>query len=173
MPTCCVRSTTFPTCRRIRFLTSHPTYLSDRILDTVRDLPKVCEQIEVPAQAGNNDVLRNMRRGYTQEEYRDLIGHIRAKLPDCSIHTDIIVGFCGETDSQFRDTEALLRDLQPEKAHLARYSPRPGTVSDRRMEDDVPDSVKRERHARLDSLMRDICLRKNRRQLGGFGGIAD
>lgn len=151
---------------RIRFLTSHPTYLSDRILDAVRDLPKVCEQIEVPAQAGNNDVLRNMRRGYTQEEYRNLIGHIRTKLPDCSIHTDIIVGFCGETDGQFRDTEALLLDLEPDKAHLARYSPRPGTVSDRRMEDDVPDAVKRDRHARLDALMRDVCLRKNRRQLG-------
>ena len=151
---------------RIRFLTSHPTYLSDRILDAVRDLPKVCEQIEVPAQAGNNDVLRNMRRGYTQEEYRDLIGHVRSKLPDCSIHTDIIVGFCGETDGQFQDTEALLRDLEPDKAHLARYSPRPGTVSARRMEDDVPDAVKRDRHARLDALMRDVCLRKNRRQLG-------
>ena len=151
---------------RIRFLTSHPTYLSDRILNAVRDLPKVCEQIEVPAQAGNNDVLQRMRRGYTQEEYRDLVGHIRHKLPQCSIHTDIIVGFCGETDSQFQDTEALLRDLEPEKAHLARYSPRPGTVSQRKMADDVPDQVKRRRHARLDALMRDICLAKNRQQLG-------
>ncbi len=151
---------------RIRFLTSHPLYLSDRILHAVRDLPKVCEHIEVPAQAGNDEVLARMRRGYTNREYRDLVAHIRETLPTGSIHTDIIVGFCGETDEQFADTYTLLQDLKLDKAHLARYSPRPGTVSARRLEDDVPDDKKRERHRRLEALMHDICLEHNQRLRG-------
>ena len=151
---------------RIRFLTSHPNYLSDRILHAVRDLPKVCEHIEVPVQAGNDEVLAHMRRGYTNQEYRALVRHIRAELPECSINTDIIVGFCGETDEQFEDTFSLLADLKLDKAHLARYSPRPGTVSARRMSDDVPDAVKRARHRRLEALMHDVCLEHNQRALG-------
>ena len=86
---------------RIRFLTSHPNYMSDRILEAVRDLPKVCEQIEVPVQAGDDEVLARMKRGYTQADYRGLIDHIRATIPDVAINTDIIVGFCGESAAQF------------------------------------------------------------------------
>ncbi len=151
---------------RIRFLTSHPLYMSDRILYAVRDLPKVCEHIEIPVQAGNNEVLGRMRRGYTNEEYRSLVDHIRTVIPACSINTDIIVGFCGETDDQFEDTFELLRDLRLDKAHIARYSPRPGTFSDRRMEDDVTDFQKRERHQRLEALMHDVCLEHNQSLLG-------
>ncbi len=156
---------------RIRFLTSHPLYMSDRILRAVRDLPKVCEYIEVPVQAGNDKVLERMRRGYTNREYRDLIAHIRTVIPDCSINTDIIVGFCGETDEQFEDTFTLLQDLKLDKAHLARYSPRPGTVSERRMPDDVPEAKKRERHRRLETLMQEICLEHNQRLLGSVQEI--
>lgn len=151
---------------RIRFLTSHPSYLSDRILHAVRDLPKVCEHIEVPVQAGNDEVLTSMRRGYTSQDYRGLIAHIRNEIPGCSINTDIIVGFCGETDEQFEDTVTLLRDLKLDKAHLARYSPRPGTVSARRMVDDVPAATKKARHRKLENLMQDICQEHNRK-LGG------
>lgn len=151
---------------RIRFLTSHPSYISDRILKAVRDLPKVCEHLEVPVQAGNDEVLARMRRGYTSSEYRSLIDRIRSTIPDCGINTDVIVGFCGETDSQFEDTYDLLSQLQLDKAHLARYSPRPGTVSDRRMQDDVPEEVKKERHRLLESLMEGVCTGLNRRLQG-------
>lgn len=156
---------------RIRFLTSHPLYMSDRILHAVRDLPKVCEHIEVPVQAGNDEVLARMRRGYTSREYRELIAHIRDEIPECSINTDIIVGFSGETNAQFEDTYTLLQDLKLDKAHLARYSPRPGTVSARRMEDDVPDGTKRVRHQRLEALMHDICLERNQQLRGGVQEI--
>ena len=87
---------------RIRFLTSHPNWMNDKLLDTVAELPKVCEHIEVPVQAGDDEVLRNMKRGYTADDYRRLIEKIRAKLPGTSIATDIIVGFPGETEAQFQ-----------------------------------------------------------------------
>ncbi len=118
---------------RIRFLTSHPSYMSDRILHAMRDLPKVCEHVEVPIQAGDDDVLEAMRRGYTADDYRRLVRHIREILPTAAVHTDIIVGFPGESDAQFQRTVDVLAELRLDKAHLARYSPRPGTVSARRM----------------------------------------
>ncbi|HNS40278.1 MAG TPA: MiaB/RimO family radical SAM methylthiotransferase, partial [Promineifilum sp.] len=114
---------------RIRFLTSHPLYMTDRILQAVADLPKVMPQIEVPIQAGNNEVLAAMKRGYTREEYRSLIHRVRRIIPNAAIHCDIIVGFPGETVEQFQDTYDILAELQLDKVHLARYSPRPGTVS--------------------------------------------
>ena len=118
---------------RIRFLTSHPNYMTDRILETVRDLPKVCEHIEVPVQAGNDEVLASMKRGYTAADYRSLVGRIREMIPNVAINTDIIVGFCGESDAQFEETYQLLADLQLDKTHLARYSPRPGSDPPRTM----------------------------------------
>ena len=151
---------------RIRFLTSHPNYMSDRILEAVRDLPKVCEQIEVPVQAGDDEVLARMKRGYTQADYRGLIDHIRATIPDVAINTDIIVGFCGESAAQFDETHQLLADLKLDKAHLARYSPRPGTVSERRMADDVPEAEKVRRHKALEQLQEQVCGEINARLLG-------
>lgn len=141
---------------RIRFLTSHPSYMSDRLLHAVRDLPKVCEHIEVPIQAGDDQVLGNMRRGYTADDYRRLVEHIRATIPGASIHTDVIVGFPGETDEQFQRTFDVLAELKLDKAHLARYSPRPGTVSARRMTNDVPEQVKVQRHRALEELQAQV-----------------
>lgn len=151
---------------RIRFLTSHPNYMTDRILQAVARLPKVCEQIEVPAQAGDDEVLANMKRGYTVGQYRDLINHIRATIPNTAIHTDIIVGFPGESAEQFERTRALLREIKIDKAHLAMYSPRPGTVSERRMADDVPAEEKKRRWDALDAVQRDVVGEINRRNLG-------
>ncbi len=151
---------------RIRFLTSHPNYMSDRILEAVRDLPKVCEHIEVPIQAGNDEVLARMKRGYTQAQYRSLVDHIRATMPRAAINTDIIVGFCGESPAQFDDTYQVLADLKLDKAHLARYSPRPGTVSERRMADDVPEEEKVRRHKALEQLQEQVCTEINARLLG-------
>ncbi len=151
---------------RIRFLTSHPNWMTDKLLDTVAELPRVMPHIEVPVQAGNDDVLENMKRGYTADEYRRLIHRIRERIPDVAIHTDIIVGFPGETEAQFMDTYNLLAELKLDKAHLARYSPRPNTVSDRRMEDDVPDEEKRRRHKMLEDLQAQVMAEINARFLG-------
>ena len=151
---------------RIRFLTSHPNYMTDRVLHAVRDLPKVCEHIEVPIQAGDDDVLAQMRRGYTNADYRALVAHIRDTIPNVAIHTDIIVGFCGESNDQFEKTYEVMHDLKLDKAHLARYSPRPGTVSARRMEDDVPETEKASRFQRLEALQEQVCNEINQRALG-------
>jgi tRNA-2-methylthio-N6-dimethylallyladenosine synthase len=151
---------------RIRFLTSHPNYMTDKILYAVRDLPKVMPQIEVPIQAGDDKVLEDMKRGYTAQQYRELIGRIRYIIPDAAIHTDIIVGFPGETEAQFQKTYDILAELRLDKIHLARYSPRPGTVSDRRMADDIPEEEKRRRYELIDDLHREISQDKMRHWLG-------
>jgi tRNA-2-methylthio-N6-dimethylallyladenosine synthase len=151
---------------RIRFLTSHPNYMTDRILEAVAELPKVCEHIEVPVQAGDDAVLENMRRGYSAEDYRRLVAHIREIMPDASIATDIIVGFPGETAEQFQRTYDLLAELKLDVAHIAKYSPRPGTVSARRMEDDVPADEKERRRKVLDELQGEVVGEINRRYLG-------
>jgi len=150
---------------RIRFLTSHPSYMSDALLQAVARLPKVMPHIEVPIQSGDDEVLARMKRGYTVGTYRRLVARIRAAIPDVAIHTDIIVGFPGETDEHFQHTYDVLEDLRLEKAHLARYSPRPGTVSARRMADDVPDAEKRRRHQALEAQHERISAELNRRWL--------
>lgn len=152
--------------QRIRFLTSHPNYMTDKILYAVRDLPKVMPQIEVPIQAGNDEVLANMKREYTRDQYRDLVYKIRDIIPDAAVHCDIIVGFPGETDAQFMDTYNILAELKLDKVHLARYSPRPGTVSARRLADDVPDEEKRRRFHLLEALHKQVSQDINRRYLG-------
>jgi tRNA-2-methylthio-N6-dimethylallyladenosine synthase len=151
---------------RIRFLTSHPLYMNDRILSAVSTLPKVCEQIEVPVQAGSNVILNRMRRGYSRDEYRELVKHIRDRIPGTAVHTDVIVGFPGETDEQFQETYDLLEELRLDKAHLAVYSPRPGTVSTRRMPDDVQPEVKKRRWEALDRLQARIVGEINRQLVG-------
>ena len=151
---------------RIRFLTSHPNYFGVDIMRAVAELPKVMPHFEVPIQAGDDDVLENMKRGYTHADYRKLIAQIRSEVPNCSIATDIIVGFPGETEEQFEHTYDLLADLKMDVAHLARYSPRKGTVSARRMPDDVPDKIKRERFHKLESLQKTIATKINARYLG-------
>ncbi len=142
--------------QRIRFLTSHPNYMTDELLQVVAEYPKVMPHIEVPIQAGNDQVLENMHRGYTNQQYRELVARIRAHIPGVSIATDIIVGFPGETEQQFQDTYDLLADLKLDVAHLARYSPRTGTVSARRMPDDVTDEEKWRRFRLLEDLQESI-----------------
>ncbi len=151
---------------RIRFLTSHPNYFTEELMDAIAELPKVMPHIEVPIQAGDDEVLMNMKRGYTQQEYRDLIEKIRNKIPDCSIATDIIVGFPGETEGQFMETHRVLSDLRLDVAHLARYSPREGTVATRRMVDDVPEEEKMRRLHLLDDLQEQIVAEINKKYLG-------
>jgi tRNA-2-methylthio-N6-dimethylallyladenosine synthase len=151
---------------RIRFLTSHPNWMSDELLETAAALPKVCEHIEVPVQAGDDEVLARMKRGYTAEAYRRLAGRIREYLPQASIATDVIVGFPGETEAQFQRTADLLADLRLDTVHLARYSPRPETFSARNFPDDVPPEKKLRRFRALEDLQEGIAAEKNTALLG-------
>ncbi len=151
---------------RIRFLTSHPNYFSDELLEAVAELPKVMPHIEIPIQAGDDEVLKNMRRGYTQADYRRIIEKMRKYLPDGSIATDIIVGFPGESEEQFMQTYRLLEELRLDVAHLARYSPRPGTVSERRFQDDIPTGEKMRRFRLLEDLQEKIVSEINAGYLG-------
>jgi tRNA-2-methylthio-N6-dimethylallyladenosine synthase len=152
--------------QRIRFLTSHPNWMNDQLLDAVADLPKVCEHLEVPVQAGDDQVLARMRRGYSSDQYRELVGRIRWRLPEASIATDIIVGFPGETREQFQRTYEMLRELRLDVAHLARYSPRPNTVATRSMADDVPPEEKMRRFRALEELQAEIAGEINSQYLG-------
>lgn len=151
---------------RIRFLTSHPSYFDEDLMEAVAELPKVMPHIEVPIQAGDDTVLENMKRGYTQDDYRRLVEKIRKVIPDCSIATDIIVGFPGETEEQFAQTHNILAELRLDVAHLARYSSREGTVATRRMLDDVPEEEKMRRFRALEDLQEQIVGEINARYLG-------
>jgi tRNA-2-methylthio-N6-dimethylallyladenosine synthase len=151
---------------RIRFLTSHPNYFGEDIMQAVAELPKVMPHIEIPVQAGDDEVLKNMRRGYTQADYRKIVQNIRARIPGGSIATDIIVGFPGESEIQFMQTYQLLEDLRLDVAHLARYSPRPGTVAERRFPDNVPEEEKMRRYRMLEELQEKIAGEINSRYLG-------
>jgi tRNA-2-methylthio-N6-dimethylallyladenosine synthase len=151
---------------RIRFLTSHPNWMTNKLLETVAELPRVMPHIEVPVQAGDDHVLETMKRGYTVEQYRRLVEKIRATIPDVAIHTDIIVGFSGETEAQFQHTVDLLADLKLDKVHLARYSARPNTVSARRMPDDVSDEEKHRRLNVIEDMQTAILAEINGRALG-------
>jgi tRNA-2-methylthio-N6-dimethylallyladenosine synthase len=151
---------------RIRFLTSHPNYFDDDLIQAIAELPRVMPHIELPIQAGDDEVLVNMKRGYTQQQYRDLVAKIREWLPDGSIATDIIVGFPGETEEQFMETYRVLSDLKLDVAHLARYSVREGTVATRRMEDNVSEEEKMRRFRMLEDLQEEIVAGINKKYLG-------
>ena len=151
---------------RIRFLTSHPNYMSTRIIESVAELPKVCEHINLPVQAGDNEVLARMRRNYTRADYISLVEKIRDTVPGASLSTDIIVGFPGETDDQFRRTLDLVEQLRMDKVHCAAYSTRPGTIADRSMDDDVPHAEKVHRRRQVDELQESIITEIN----GGLVG---
>ncbi len=151
---------------RIRFLTSHPNWMTDELLDAVAELPKVMPHIEVPVQAGDDQVLANMHRGYTADDYRRLVERIRRRIPNVSVATDIIVGFPGESAAQFERTYDLLAELKLDVAHLARYSTRPGTVAERRLGDDVSEEEKWRRFRRLEEQQEQIAGEINARYVG-------
>ena len=137
---------------RVRFLTSHPNDMSDHIIDSVAELDKVCEHINLPFQAGDDEVLAKMRRGYSNQDYRHLIQKIRDRIPNVSLSTDVIVGFSGETDTQFERTLEMIRDIRFDKVHAAAYSTRPETIAARTMADDVPYEQKKARLKAIEDL---------------------
>jgi tRNA-2-methylthio-N6-dimethylallyladenosine synthase len=146
---------------RIRFLTNHPKDMSRRLIQTVAHLDKVCKNITLPAQAGSNEVLKAMRRGYTIEDYKRLVNEIRNTIPDVGLVSDIIVGFPSETEAQFQETVNLLNELRFDTVHLAAYSPRPGTIAAREMTDDVSAEDKKRRLTIMESLQEKVITEIN------------
>ena len=155
-----------PGLRRLRFLTSHPRNAVPALFDAMRDLPTVCEQLHLPVQAGDDQLLRRMRRLYTVDEYRDKIrAAVDAVGSRLALSTDIIVGFCGESEAEFAGTESLMRELRFDTVHLAAYSVRPGTAAARRA-DDVPREEKRARLNHLLAVQREIAAARNGAYVG-------
>ena len=154
-----------PAIERLRFVTSHPWDLSDRLIAAMADCPSVCEHLHLPVQSGDDAVLRRMGRQYTIEHYLERLARIREAIPGIAISTDIIVGFCGETDAQFRSTLRLLEAVRYDQVFAAAYSERPGTPATH-LADDVPADVKRARLNELLALQEEIGFDRNRAWLG-------
>lgn len=141
-----------PGIERIRFATSHPRYFTERLIRACAELPKVCEHFHIPFQSGDNDVLKAMARGYTQEKYRRIIDTVRRYMPDAAISADAIVGFPGETEEQFQNTLRLVEDIAFDQLNTAAYSPRPGTPA-ALWDNQLPDQVKADRLQQLNRLV--------------------
>jgi tRNA-2-methylthio-N6-dimethylallyladenosine synthase len=151
---------------RIRFLTSYPRDMTERIIRAVGEMPKVCEHFNIPVQAGDNETLARMRRGYTIEDYMECVGRIRRYVANASLSTDVIVGFCGETEREFMATMSVLESVRFDKVHVAAYSPRPGTIAWRHIEDDVPQEEKMRRLHAVEELQERISRENNEALLG-------
>ena len=156
---------------RIRFLTSHPIDMDIRIINSIASLPKVCESINLPFQSGSNNILQTMRRGYSREEYIELINIIRDKIPNVAMSADVIVGFCGESESDFEDTIDLIEEIKFDKLHTAIYSERPGTIAQRKMKDDVKMSDKQRRYKTLNDIQEKIQGEINSKLLGQISEV--
>ncbi|MFH1382857.1 MAG: tRNA (N6-isopentenyl adenosine(37)-C2)-methylthiotransferase MiaB [Chloroflexota bacterium] len=141
---------------RLRFLTNHPKDMSPKLIAAVASLDKVCEHITLPVQAGSNEILRVMRRGYTVEHFRQLVAAIRNKIPEVALSTDVIVGFPSESEEQFQQTVNLLAELKFDTVHVAAYSPRAGTIAAREHEDNVPAIEKKRRLTLIEQLQEGI-----------------
>ena len=150
---------------RIRFMTSYPRHMTDSMIERMAQLPKVCEHLNIPVQAGDDELLRRMKRGYTLDEYRHKIERVRELWPGISLSTDVIVGFCGETEEEFQHTLDLLEEIRFDVVHVAAYSPRPGTVA-ARWEDDIPLPEKKRRLHAVEGMQASIALAINQQYLG-------
>ena len=151
---------------RIRYSTSHPKDCSDELLHVHREQHNVCNYIHLPVQHGNTEVLSRMRRTYTREEYLSLVERARALCPDVALSTDIIAGFCGETEEQHRDTLSLMEQVRYDYAYMFKYSERPDTYADRKYEDDVPEDVKQRRLEDIIALQQQVSKERNRQEIG-------
>ena len=151
---------------RVRFSTSHPKDMTDDVLEVIASNHNVCNYIHLPVQSGNTAVLFRMNRGYTREWYLERIEAIHRIIPDCAISTDIITGFCGETDAEHRDTVSLMEKVQFDYAYMFKYSERPKTLAERKFEDDVPEEIKGKRLTEIIELQTAHSLAANERQVG-------
>jgi tRNA-2-methylthio-N6-dimethylallyladenosine synthase len=151
---------------RIRFLTSYPGDFGRDLVDAIAHLPRVCEEVNLPIQSGDDNVLRRMKRGYVVEHYRELISRLRDRMPEIGLSTDVIVGFPGETQAEFDSTLRMLDEFRFDVVHVAMYSPRPGTVAATEMIDDVAREEKRRRLHEVEALQKQIATQINTRYLG-------
>ena len=157
--------------KRIRFLTSHPTDMDIRIIESIANLPKVCNSINLPFQSGSNKILETMRRGYSREEYFELIHDIRDRIPNVAMSADVIVGFCGESESDFEDTMDLMQTIKFDKLHTAIYSERKGTIAARKMKDDVHMDDKQRRYKILNDEQEKIQAELNSKYVGEVNNV--
>ena len=151
---------------RIRFSTSHPKDMTDDVLHIMAKYPNIAKQIHLPVQSGNNDMLYRMNRGYTREWYLDRIEAIKRILPGCAITTDIIAGFCGETEEEHKDTISLMKSIEYDFAYMYMYSERPKTLAERKFKDDIPEDVKRERLTEIINLQQEHSLKAHKKLIG-------
>ncbi|MCH4905267.1 tRNA (N6-isopentenyl adenosine(37)-C2)-methylthiotransferase MiaB [Cylindrospermopsis raciborskii CHAB3438] len=154
-----------PGIERIRFATSHPRYFTERLIKACAELPKICEHFHIPFQSGDNEILKAMSRGYTQEKYRRIINTIRSYMPDASISADAIVGFPGETEIQFENTLQLVNDIGFDHLNTAAYSPRPGTPA-ALWDNQLSEEIKSDRLQRLNHLVNVKAAQRSQRYLG-------
>ncbi len=151
---------------RVRFATSHPKDISDELIETIARYPNLCKYIHLPVQAGSNTMLKRMNRVYTREYYLDRIATIRRLIPDCAIATDIIAGFCGETEEDHQATLSLMREVGYDYAYMFKYSVREGTMAAKKFEDDVPDEVKSRRLEEIIALQQELSYQSNLKDVG-------
>jgi tRNA-2-methylthio-N6-dimethylallyladenosine synthase len=151
---------------RLKFVTNYPKDMTDDLLSAVRDLPKCSPYLHVPAQSGSNTVLRRMKRGYTVEEYREVLDRVRRAVPGSAVTSDFIVGFCGETEADFEQTVELVRQSRFKNSFIFKYSPRPGTKGAELYADDVSEEVKRRRNKELLAVQDQISEEDNRPLIG-------
>ena len=151
---------------RVRFSTSHPKDISDAVIETMAAWPNICHHIHLPVQSGNDRILEKMRRRYSREWYLERVAKIRELMPDCGITTDAIVGFCSETEEEFRDTLSIFEEVGYDAAFMFNYSERPGTLASRQYPDDIPLDVKTRRLNELIALQNKLSLESNRKDVG-------
>ena len=159
-----------PGLKRIRFMSSHPKDLNEDVMRAITELPNVCHHVHLPVQSGNSEILKRMNRKYTREHYLSIIENLRSLIPDIEFTTDIIVGFPGETEEAFRDTMSLVDEVGFAAAFTFAYSPRQGTVA-AKMEDQIPETIKKRRLSELNELQAKKTVDNNRKYIGYSGEV--
>ena len=151
---------------RVRFATSHPKDISDKLLETMASMPNICKAIHLPAQSGSTEMLKRMNRKYTREWYLERVEAIRRYMPDCAITTDLIAGFAHETEEEHQETLSLMREVGYDFAYMFKYSERPGTFAQRNLGDDIPEDVKTRRLTEIIDLQNQLSEESNKRDIG-------
>lgn len=151
---------------RVRFATSHPKDLSDRLIEVMASYPNICRAVHLPAQSGSDRMLAAMNRKYTRTWYLERVAAIRRRMPDCAVTTDLIAGFCGETAEDHAQTLSLMREVGYDSAYMFKYSQRPGTLASRTMTDDVSEEVKTARLNEIIALQNELSTASNERDMG-------
>lgn len=151
---------------RVRFSTSHPKDISDELIETIANTPNICNSIHLPVQSGSTEVLKRMKRFYTREWYLDRINLIKKLIPNCGLSTDIITGYCGETEDEHQETLSLMKEVGYDFAFMFMYSERPDTLAAKKYPDDIPNDIKNRRLQEIIAIQQENSLQSNKRDLG-------